>query len=406
MKVKIGMILDSEYPHIRVELEAKALVNSGYKVYILCKGALGEPVEENINGIEVVRVITNSNISKLGKIINSFIFYNPLWGKAISKFIDTYKIDILHIHNLPLAGTGIKIAKEKGIPVIIDLHENYPAAYQVWFELVKGLKGFLIRNIVLNYQRWTNFEAIACKRADKIITVVEEMKERIKEKHKLDEDKIIVITNTEEKAFVNNSNLDYSLINRYKSKFVISYIGGFGPHRGVDTAIKGMPYIKDKIPNLLLLLVGKGSGEIEEYYRTLVKNLKLEDSVEFVGWQPFNKVYTYICLSNICIVPHNKNEHTDHTVPYKLFQYMMVGKPVIVSDCKPLKRIVEEIGSGLIFKAGDPSSFAEKVLEIYKNPKLGEEFGERGKEATLYGIWNWEETSKSLIKLYSNPYQE
>ena len=105
-------------------------------------------------------------------------------------------------------------------------------------------------------------------------------------------------------------------------------------------------------------------------------------------------------LADINIIPHKKNEHTNNTVPHKLYQSLMVGKPVLVSDCSPLKRIIEETQGGFIFKAEDSNSFAEMIIHIKNNPQEAEIRSKNGIEKTINGIYNWETDSRKLVSFY------
>lgn len=100
-------------------------------------------------------------------------------------------------------------------------------------------------------------------------------------------------------------------------------------------------------------------------------------------------------MSDVCLVPHNKNSHTDTTIPHKLFQYMLEGKPVVVSSCKPLKRVVEETDSGLVSEAGKKKDLADKIIDLYNNENLRRELGENGKKAAQ-GRYNWQKETGSL----------
>jgi glycosyltransferase involved in cell wall biosynthesis len=99
------------------------------------------------------------------------------------------------------------------------------------------------------------------------------------------------------------------------------------------------------------------------------------------------------------LVPHNDSEHTQTTVPHKLFQYMIAGKPVIVSDVRPLKRIIEETHSGLVFKANDPRSLAQALINLCYTPGLGEQSGHNGRQAST-GPYAWRHDARRLINLY------
>ena len=66
--------------------------------------------------------------------------------------------------------------------------------------------------------------------------------------------------------------------------------------------------------------------------------------------------------TDINIIPHLANDHTDNTIPHKLFQIMMSKSLLLVSSCKPLKRIVEKYDCGVVFKADDVNDFTDKVV--------------------------------------------
>ena len=390
---KILMLLEHPFPpDIRVEKEAKALLSAGFDLSLVC--ADGNDID-NWNGMKIYRVpISKNPMSELNRLIS--IIHSGFYRYLDDLFKREY-FDVIHVHDLRLVPTALKIKEKYGCKVVADLHENYPAAVREWNKSSNRLKRFLLKTFN-SYEKWFKVEKNVLKKVDRIIAVVDEMKERIIRQHNIDESKILVVSNLEDEDFVKKAKVDKNLIQKYKDKFVILYIGGFGAHRGIDTAIKGMRFIDKN--DIILLLVGRGSKKIENEFRSLIKKYNLEEKVEMIGWQPFEKVYTYQKLASICIVPHHSNEHTDNTIPHKLYQYMMVGKPVIVSSCPPLARVVREANSGLVFEAGDDKDFSDKILKIYGNKTLQEKFSKNGLVYTFEKKHTWQEESKKLVKLY------
>ena len=390
---KILMLLEHPFPpDIRVEKEARALLNAGFNLSLVC--ADGKQVD-NWNGMKIYKVPIKKDIFLNLKRLVSII--HPDFYRYLEELFQKEYFDIVHVHDLRLVPTALKIKEKYGCKVVADLHENYPAGVREWNKSGSGIKGFIKKNVD-NYDKWFQIEKEIVKKVDKIVAVVDEMKERMIKQHHIPQNKIVVVSNLEDIDFVNKAKVDKCLIEKYKNKFVILYIGGFGVHRGIDTAIKGMKYINND--DILLLLVGKGSEKIENDFKKSIKENNLEKRIEIVGWQPFEKVFTYQKLASICIVPHNSNEHTDNTIPHKLYQYMMVGKPIVVSSCPPLARVVREADSGLVFKAGDDKDFVDKILKIYKNKALQETFSKNGLAYTFEQNNTWQNESKKLIELY------
>ncbi|GAG28182.1 unnamed protein product, partial [marine sediment metagenome] len=256
--------------------------------------------------------------------------------------------DYIHVHDLIWAYTGYKIAKKVNAKLILDLHENMPAAIQSNYSselLLKNLFIKLIYNLVLGIKRWKKYELDSVKKADKVVVVVEEALERFPEKYK---SKFIIVSNTEEP-----NNWTPKSRKRVNGEFIVLYIGGVYYHRGVDTLVNSYKYLVKEYPFIRLKIIGLKNDSYSNYLHELVIENNLQDYVKLINWVPFDKVEENIISSDLCAVPHNNIEHTQTTMPHKLFQYMAMSKPVLVSDVKPLKRIVEETKSGFIFKAGN-----------------------------------------------------
>ena len=85
-------------------------------------------------------------------------------------------------------------------------------------------------------------------------------------------------------------------------------------------------------------------------------------------------------------------------MPNKIFQFMILGKPVVVSSTAPMMRIVNDAECGLIFKERDPQSLAETIIQL-ADDSLRQRFGENAKRA-VEDRYNWKETARILLNLY------
>jgi glycosyltransferase involved in cell wall biosynthesis len=396
------MLLNAPYPaDIRIKKETGALLKAGHLIHLLCLRRKNEAYAEMVEGIQVHRIDAGKNNYQLAfwDVIISMTFIHPKFKSAARNILKQEQIKLVHIHDLPLAGTALVLKKELSLKIIVDLHENYPEALRSWFvwktNPIARLKNFLF----MNPDRWTRWEKQACEQADTIIAVVDEMKNRLINQHHFNGNKVVVVSNTEEKTFIDQP-IDKSVYQNLNGKFIIAYTGGIGPHRGVDVAIKGMSHVSDT-ENIHLVIVGFGSKAVMNNLQQLVTERKLTN-VHFLGYQPFNKFFSYMSLADVNVIPHQSNGHTDHTIPHKLFQGMMTGKPMLVSSSAPLKRVVETCKSGLVFKAGNERDYAIKVDELFSNKELCTTLGANGKRATLEGDLNWENEQKALINLYNS----
>jgi len=408
--MNICMILDEFFPpDIRVEKETRSLLKEGHEIHLICRSEKSKNNEEVVAGIEVHR------LSSLGKLVNKlcgFIyaisFIHLRWLVHVKSIVKKYSIEVLHVHDLPLALTTIVAGRLFKIPVIFDSHENWPA-----FIRLRNRKGLLF-----SAKRYDTLESISVSYADHVIVVVEEMKRKLIRKGG-NAKKITVVSNTIDVIDKDRIN---SLLNvKSNNQYLISYCGGLAPHRGVELFIQAIPIILEELPNSKFLIVG--NGMIRELHE-LATDLKIEKNVKIEGWGKWmlyeeyltkrdcknDKSFSHGVYSNfvkamlqstIGIIPHRSNPHCNATLPHKLFQHMYFKMPVLVSDVKPLKRIVEETNCGSIFSAGDSEDLSRKVIEMASNRELLKKMGERGHRAVITK-YNWQNDAKRLLQIYRN----
>jgi len=72
---------------------------------------------------------------------------------------------------------------------------------------------------------------------------------------------------------------------------------------------------------------------------------------------------------------------------------------VIVSDCPPLKRVIEDSGGGLVFTWDRPEELADSVTRLYEDEDARKMLGDRGCKA-FHDRYNWDSTSEELKELY------
>ena len=391
--MKVLMILGGIFPpDIRVEKEASALIRQGHEVHLLCvRGKDHESSCETVQGIAVYRLDTPKGIiSKWNGGYRKLSFIDLVWGKRILKLAKESAIDAIHVHDLPLVRTGLYCARRLEIPVIADLHENYPVSLEFW------VLHWTLRDRIFNSpRRWRRHEKQVLKQVDRIIVVVHEAKERLVRECGIEQDKISVVSNTVDLASLQDMK-KIQPSDESKKRFIISYAGGFGSHRGIDTAVAAMKKVTARVPTTRLLLVG-GRGELAEKIDKQINSEGMNDYIQIVGWVSQEKALQYMADCDVGLIPHKRNDHTDNTIPHKLFQYMGLGKPVLVSDCLPLKRIIVEYQCGLVFEAGNCEALAEGIISLHQNES---NYGENGKRA-VRDKYNWERDSKTLLTLYS-----
>ncbi|MFZ5759503.1 MAG: glycosyltransferase family 4 protein [Thermodesulfobacteriota bacterium] len=387
--MKIAHIWKDEYPwDVRVEKISKALIDAGHEVHLICKNNGQQKTEEKINGIHIHRLWPCRPFF-LNHLVSVVAFFNPTWIYKIIQIANKTKIDVLLVRDLPLAITALWVGKYLNLPVIFDMAENYPS---MWREHVdkRGLK--FINHFVKNPTVAAIMENYAVRRVDHTIVVVEESQERIIKKG-VPKNKLSIVSNTPDLALCN---FTPTSPDPYADKFKLVYVGSINGGRGLDTVIKAISSIKKQIHNFHLIIAG--DGEYLAELKKLSENLGVKQDVSFLGWVDPKQVPPLIYHSDICTVPHVVTEFINSTIPNKIFDYMAYGKPLIVSDAKPLRRIVEEAGAGVIFRSGDADDFAVKTLQL-QDKERRKLLGAAGLEA-VKKKYNWQYDMKILNQIF------
>jgi glycosyltransferase involved in cell wall biosynthesis len=393
--MRIGMILDAPFPpDPRVENEAVSLVNAGHEVFLFCLKYADEKASEIINEIQVKRYSSNKLEYKLSALAYTIPLYSFLMKKKIHQFIKETKIDALHIHDIRIAEAVFNANKKYNLPVVLDLHDNMPEVMKLYPHLQKFPGKYII-----SPSKWKKKEREFIDKANKVISVSPEFLENLEERIPACKDKLVLVPNTIRESFYKDYQVDETITNRYKDDFVILYLGDTHLRRGLQTAIEALSSLKESIPNIKLVIVGKNTTDV--ILKQQVVDLCLENFVDFEGWQNVSLFQSYILASAICISPLHRNLQHDVAYANKIFQYMSFAKPLLVSDATAQRKLVEKNNTGLIHKEKDTNDFSDKVLTLYNNEALRNELGQNGKEF-IENEFSWEQTSKKLLHLYDN----
>ena len=393
--MKIGMILDAEFPpDPRVENEAISLIKAGHEVFLFCLKYADEKASETINEIQVKRYASNTLEYKLSALAYTIPLYPFLMKQKIHRFIKETNVDVIHIHDIRIADAAFKVNKKYNLPVVLDLHDNIPEVMKLYPHLQKFPGKYIISPLV-----WKKKEKEFIERADKVIAVSPEFLENLEERIPSSKEKLVLVPNTIRESFYKDYTIDQSIIRRYKDKFVVLYLGDTHLRRGLQTAIEAISSLKENIPNIKLVIVGKNTTDV--VLKQQVVDLKLESFVDFEGWKNVSLFQSYILSSAICISPLHRNLQHDVAYANKIFQYMSFAKPLLVSDAIAQRNLVEKNNTGLVHKEKEVSDFSEKVLTLYKSEALRNELGQNGKQF-IENEFSWEQTSKKLLHLYNN----
>lgn len=152
---------------------------------------------------------------------------------------------------------------------------------------------------------------------------------------------------------------------------ILLYLGSLHPWKGVDLLIKALP----NIPQGTLWIAGGGDARIAEL-QTLANELGVRDRVTLLGAVDPVKRFELIAQSSVCLLPLTQTSiGSRYTSPLKLFEYMAMGKPIVVADLPSIREVVQHEQHALLFAAEQPAALAAAVNRLMTDPVLGARLG-------------------------------
>ena len=388
------MILDAPYPpDPRVTNEAKALIDSGNEIYLFClsfEKTFND--REVVNGINVVRFYCTNILYKLSALAYTFPFYKWIMSNKIKKFINDFKIETIHIHDLQIASSVFKANSSYNLNVTLDLHENRPEIMK-FYKHVNSILGKLF----ISPSKWKKAEEKYCKISNSVVVVTDLAKRELVDRIKINSNKVIVFSNSVSKSFYTNPFINQSVLDKYSDSFVLLYLGNTSERRGIDTVLNAMPALIMDIPNIKLVVVG--SSSYDNNLKSFAYKNNIENYIDFEGWKDESLFPSYLKSADLGISPLYSNIHHDTTYANKVFQYMSFGCPLVCSDVNAQKELVENFEVGVLFKSRDSSDFKIKVKNLYKNNELRLKMKRNCLQA-IENHLNSDLISKNLVKYY------
>ncbi|MHA1595154.1 MAG: glycosyltransferase family 4 protein [Candidatus Baldrarchaeia archaeon] len=392
--VSLAWSLEMTGPNIRVFSFAKYLSKFGKKVKVTF---INDQYNKSFQGFEVLGVPCLSFFprDKIERIVGlTFIltlFTEIFYSIKIFHLIKQYKPQVVLVeetHSLatPLLITLRFLCKlfKINTQIVLDKHN-------IILHLISSFKSKWKRSMIVEIGKILTYflEKIGSKIPDKIIVVSDVDKKLISKLYGRKEKIFVVQNGVDLEKFKPDNKCGIVLRNKLKlsKKKIILFLGGLNYLPNLDAVeffIENiLPKIKEKIPNITFVVVGKCPEKIRKKYGK-------DSSVLFTGF--VKDEVPYINMADVCVAPLRMGGGTR----IKVLSYMACSK-VVIATPKAIEGLNLNIGNEIL--VADLKEFADTLISFFKydTKKINEiAYNARKKVEIMY---SWEELTKKLLKI-------
>lgn len=314
--------------------------------------------------IVISRMIDVEDESNLSEITLKNVFFSPVTGSSFGKILSVHLLRNIKLITDSIRSSDFIIVRAPSVLSNLTLTLNLLYKKKYFVECVgDGRESLLSINnnpsLLLRLYALCSSELakIHIKRADGVIYVT-----KFSLQKKYPNDKLTSYASNVELK-VDDRQLEYeSYFKNAGDIFKIGLIGSFNNHyKGLDDAIKAMKILSQRGLKVELHILG--SGTLEDYYKSLSKDLGIDKLIFFHGIvKPGKDVINWLEKLDIYIQP----SHTEG-LPRALIEAMSVGLPAVATDIGGMSELLSK---DVLIQPRDSCNLAEKIHSLILSQQL------------------------------------
>ncbi len=313
------------------------------------------------------------------------IIYSAEARKKISRLLDAYAPDLVHLHIFQhqISPSILPEIKKRGLPIVYTAHDlksvcpNYkmrtrgrvcesckPCRYYHCL-LKKCVKNSYLKSVLNTVEMYVHLWMKYYDAVDLFITPSKFYRDKLVE-FRFDPGKVIHVPNfVDETAFAP----------KYSHEGYFIYLGRLSEEKGVLTLVDAMGKVKGGELRII------GTGPLEAEIRERIESRRLKN-VRMLGFRSGEELRTLIRNCMFSVVPSEWYENGS----ISLLESLAYGKPVIGADIGGIPEHLNHGEDGLVFRSRDSEDLAKKINRLLENPGELVRMGEnaRKKVETIY----------------------
>jgi glycosyltransferase involved in cell wall biosynthesis len=360
----------------RVRRKAEALVAAGYSVDVLSLRPASGRKKYSLNGVTIQTVALGKERGSRYRYFFEYMAFF-LWALVrVTWQMLRRRYALIDVNSLPdfLIFAPV-VARWMGAKLVLDLHEITPEFYMSKYGVEENSR--VIR--VMKY-----LEAVSIAFADHVITINEPIQDLLSARGLSVKKSTVVMNAVDEGRFAVAPALAPAPGQGGSSKFVMMYHGTLTKIYGLDIAIEAFAQAHRKMPGAELWILGSGSEQ--KVLGALADKGGVASKVRLIGQVASSEIPAWLNQCDAGILPIRRDVFLDFAFPNKLPEFIIMGKPVIVSRLKAIRHYFND-GSLAYFEPNNAADMASQMMRLYQDRELRTELALKAKSEYAPICW-------------------
>ena len=173
-----------------------------------------------------------------------------------------------------------------------------------------------------------------------------------------------------------------------KEKLIFVYSGTIAEHYGLFDAIEFIIQLKKKIESVSLVIIGFAARK--KTFQKLTGIIAAHDYIKLTGGDelvPHNQILIELSKADFCLLPYKENKSTAGRIPTKLYECLVMEKPLIITSNPAWDALIKKNNAGIIHDFQSiPDSLILKLNKKYYGNNLSDCYAWENSESTLLSL--------------------
>jgi len=179
-----------------------------------------------------------------------------------------------------------------------------------------------------------------------------------------------------------------------RNRFYILYAGLSIHSQEFLVFLKAFRAFVDRYRNAVLIIL----GNVPSTYLKYVQKLGVEDNVHAPRYVPFNEYLLYLSIADAFLLPADPTVVEAARFPIRLGDYLVAGKPILISDVGEMGRFVRECGCGIVVKPRSPEGWLDGLIKLLEDDGMRLEMGVKAEYCAEK--FSWRNLAHQIYNIY------